>query len=87
MQTFGTVSDDPIHLGRVPLDECMGVQLMCAQCEPFPSSQFVALEDTTFVAVIGPAANPRGYTAITGTVNVINLFFNNLLFRPERSKF
>ena len=61
-----TVDDAPIHLGRTPQDECAGVQLQCAQCDPFPSSRFEALEDTTFVAVIGPAANPRGYTAITG---------------------
>ena len=58
--------DDPIHLGRTPLDECVGVQLMCQQCDPFPTSRFVVREDTTFTAVIGPSANPRGYTAITG---------------------
>jgi hypothetical protein len=61
-----TASDSPIHLGRTPLDECAGVQLQCTECDPFPSGRFEALEDTTFVAVIGPAANPRGYTAITG---------------------
>ena len=59
-------SDAPIHFGRTPQDECTGVKLQCEQCAPFPSSRFEALEDTTFVAVIGPAANPRGYTAITG---------------------
>ena len=58
--------DDPIHLGRAPLDECAGVQLMCQQCDPFPAQQIVAREDTTFTAVIGPSANPRGYTGITG---------------------
>lgn len=47
------------------------MQLTCAQCEPFPSRQFIAEEDTTFVAVIGPAANPRGYTAITGELVII----------------
>ena len=57
--------DAPIHLGRTPLNECAGVALQCAECDPFPSSRFEAPEDTTFVAVIGPAANPRGYTAIT----------------------
>ena len=60
-----TVSDAPIHLGRAPLDECAGVELTCQECDPFPASRFVATEDTTFVAVIGPAANPRGYTALT----------------------
>ena len=60
------VSAPPIHLGRAPLDECSGVELMCQQCDPFPSEKFTVREDATFVAVIGPAANPRGYTAITG---------------------
>ena len=58
--------DDPIHLGRAPLDECAGVQLMCQQCDPFPAQRIVVREDTTFTAVIGPSANPRGYTGITG---------------------
>ena len=61
-----TAGDAPIHLGRTPLDECTGVELQCAECDPFPSSRFLALEDATYVVVIGPAANPRGYTAITG---------------------
>ena len=64
--TILTAADAPIHLGRTPQDECAGVELQCAECDPFPSSTFEAPEDTTFVAVIGPAANPRGYTAITG---------------------
>ena len=56
-----------LHLGRdPPINECTGVQLTCQQCEPFPTRTFVAQEDVTFVAVIGPSANPRGYTAITG---------------------
>ena len=57
----------PLHLGRdPPLNECDGVSLTCQQCEPFPRRTFIAQEDATFVAVIGPSANPRGYTAITG---------------------
>ena len=60
--------DDPIHLGRAPLDECAGVELMCQQCDPFPAQQIVAREDSTFTAVIGPSANPRGYTGITGNI-------------------
>ena len=48
------------------MDNCAGVQLTCQQCQAFPSSTFIAQEDTTFVAVIGPSANPRGYTGITG---------------------
>ena len=58
-------ADDPIHLGRIPVNECAGVELTCKECDPFPASRFVAREDATFIAVIGPAANPRGYTAIT----------------------
>ena len=68
MISYITATDAPIHLGRVPVDECAGVQLMCEECEPFPSRQTLALEDTTFDAFIGPAANPRGYTAITSMV-------------------
>ena len=60
------VTSDPLHLGRTPKDACTDVDLVCQQCDPFPSETFVAKEDTAFVAVIGPAANPRGYTAITG---------------------
>ena len=60
-------STAPLHLGRdPPLNECSGVSLTCQQCEPFPKRTFIAREDATFVAVIGPSANPRGYTAITG---------------------
>ena len=58
--------DPPIHLGRTPDNECDGQQLVCDQCEPFRSVQMIARENTTFEAVIGPAANPRGYTGITG---------------------
>ena len=60
--------DPPIHLGRTPDNECDGQQLTCTQCEPFRSVQMIARENTTFEAVIGPAANPRGYTGITGVV-------------------
>ena len=60
--------DPPIHLGRTPDNECDGQQLLCTQCEPFRSVQMIARENTTFEAVIGPAANPRGYTGITGVV-------------------
>ena len=31
----------------------------------------IARENTTFEAIIGPAANPRGYTGITGMYTVI----------------
>ena len=58
--------DPPIHLGRTPLNECDGVQLRCQQCDPFAPVQMIARENTTFEAIIGPAANPRGYTGITG---------------------
>ena len=64
-----TGSDAPIHLGREPMNECEGVQLECRQCDAFPSNRFVARNDTTFDVVIGPSANPRGYTAITGKTN------------------
>ena len=61
--------DSPIHLGRSPaMNECAGVQLTCRQCDPFPTQRHMARdEDTTFVVEIGPSANPRGYTGITGT--------------------
>ena len=63
--TLGT--DSPIHLGRNPaMNECAGVQLTCQQCDPFPTQMYTAREDTTFVVEIGPSANPRGYTGITG---------------------
>ena len=58
--------DEPIFLGRAPMDECSGVELMCQQCEPFPIDRIIARQDTMFEVVIGPSANPRGYTAITG---------------------
>ena len=62
-------SDSPIHLGRSPaVNECAGVQLTCIQCDPFPTQRYTARDqDTTFVVEIGPSANPRGYTGITGT--------------------
>ena len=63
--------DEPIFLGRAPLDECTGVELMCQQCDAFPSERIVARQDATFEVVIGPSANPRGYTAITGELSVM----------------
>lgn len=69
--------DAPIHLGREPMNECTGVQLMCQQCDPFPRNRFIAREDTTFTVVIGPSANPRGYTAITGKSD--NLYSHNFI--------
>ena len=59
-------TDSPLHLGRTPADNCANVQLSCQQCDAFPANRITALEDATFVAVIGPSANPRGYTGITG---------------------
>ena len=59
-------TDDPIHLGRDPMNECTGVELMCQQCDPFEPDRIILREDATLVAVIGPSANPRGYTGITG---------------------
>ena len=50
------------------MDECSNANLMCQQCDPFPRRRFIARENTTFTAVIGPSANPRGYTAITGLI-------------------
>ena len=44
----------------------MGVELMCQQCDPFTPDRIILREDATLVAVIGPSANPRGYTVITG---------------------
>ena len=61
-----SVMDKPIFLGRAPMDECTSVELMCQQCDPFPSGRIITRQDTTFEVVIGPSANPRGYTAITG---------------------
>ena len=58
--------DDPIHLGRDPVNECEGVPLMCQQCDIFPRKRFIIRENTLIRAVIGPSANPRGYTGITG---------------------
>ena len=64
---FTSGADRPIHLGRdPPMNECASVQLTCQQCDPFPTQRFMAREDTTFVVEIGPSANPRGYTGITG---------------------
>ena len=64
---FMSIGNRAIHFGRSPsLEQCNNVQLTCDQCEPFQSSSFTAKSDATFVAVIGPSANPRGYTAITG---------------------
>ena len=59
-------NDDPIHLGRDPVNECTGVELMCQQCDPFLPDRIILREDATLKAVIGPSANPRGYTGITG---------------------
>ena len=47
----------------------MGVELMCQQCDPFTPERIIVREDATLVAVIGPSANPRGYTGITGYSN------------------
>ena len=69
-------TDSPIHLGREPMNECEGVQLQCQQCDPFPSNRIIAREDTTFRVVIGPSANPRGYTAITGKRDLLLLMFS-----------
>ena len=55
------------------MDSCAGVELTCQQCEVFPSNSFTALKDATFVAVIGPSANPRGYTGITGIVQTTSM--------------
>ena len=65
-----TGTDSSIHLGRTSNNQCSGVQLSCQQCDDFPTSTFTALEDATFVTVIGPSANPRGYTGITGDLNI-----------------
>ena len=59
-------SDDPIHLGRDPVNECAGVELICQQCDPFLPGRIILREDATLKAVIGPSANHRGYTGITG---------------------
>ena len=48
------------------MNECMGVELMCQQCDPFLPDRIILREDATLKAVIGPSANPRGYTGITG---------------------
>ena len=64
--------DEPIiFLGRTPLDECTGVELMCEQYDAFPSERVIARQDATFEVVIGPSANPRGYTAITGELSAM----------------
>ena len=59
-------TDLPIHLGRDPMNECAGVQLRCKTCNEFERERYIARSNSTFVAVIGPAANPRGYTALAG---------------------
>ena len=70
-----TGSTSPLHLGRdPPLNECTGVSLTCRQCDPFPKRTIIAQEDATFVAVIGPSANPRGYTGITGNQKIVLTF-------------
>ena len=38
----------------------------------------IARENTTFMAEIGPAANPRGYTAITGKIRNIIMHGHNI---------
>ena len=53
------------------MNECTNVELMCQQCDPFLPDRIVLREDATLVAVIGPSANPRGYTGITGQYAVI----------------
>ena len=60
-------SQAPIHLGRMPRDDCARTQLVCRSCQPFENEQIVARESTTFQARIGPAGNERGYMGITGT--------------------
>ena len=59
-------TDDPIHLGREPQDQCVGVQFVCESCIPFENERIIALGDTTFQARIGPSGNERGYMGITG---------------------
>ena len=61
-----TGTDDPIHLGREPQDQCVGVQFVCESCIPFENERIIAREDTTFQARIGPSGNERGYMGITG---------------------
>ena len=38
----------------------------CSECPRFPAETIEALNDTTFVAQIGPTGLARGYMAITG---------------------
>jgi len=70
---FFIANDDPIHLGRDPNNQCIGVQFVCENCIPFENERIIAREDTTFQARIGPSGNERGYMAITGILinNVI----------------
>ena len=67
------------------MNECSGVALTCQQCEPFPKRTFTAREDATFVAVIGPSANPRGYTAITGDQKKLGFFDAITGIPPEQN--
>ena len=69
MLSISIATDDPIHLGREPQDQCVGVQFVCESCIPFENERIIAREDTTFQARIGPSGNERGYMGITGTIN------------------
>ncbi len=61
-----TGTEAPIHLGKNSSNECAG-GLICSNCPPFQETIIDATgRDETFVAHIGPPANPRGYMAIAG---------------------
>ena len=65
-----TGTDDPIHFGREPQNQCVGVPFVCESCIPFENEIITAREDTTFQARIGPSGNERGYMGITGILNI-----------------
>ncbi len=63
---LSAAGDPPFHFGRTPVDNCREDVRCRRTCSPFSSTRITALEDTTFVARIGPAGLERGYTGITG---------------------
>ena len=60
------VTDDPIHLGRSPTNQCAG-GLICPDCPGFDETVFnVTGTNATFVGNIGPPGGRRGYQVIVG---------------------
>ena len=66
--------DAGFQLNGLAIRECTtsgewsGAEPTCTrqQCEAFMPDRIFLREDAIFTAEIGPSANPRGYTGITG---------------------